>query len=48
LAVPDPRLDAVRARVAALVARLDRRQEREALSFIEAVSEFDAPDANGA
>lgn len=48
LAVPDLRQETVRARIAAGVARLDRRQELEALNFIEAVSEFDAPASNGA
>jgi len=40
--IPDPRLQSVRKRVAAQVARLDRGSEDEALSFIEAMSEFDA------
>jgi hypothetical protein len=44
LVVPDPRVASVRMRVAAQADRLDRRQEDEALSWIEAVSEFDAPD----
>jgi len=43
LVVPDPRLTSVRKRVAAQVVRLDRGDEDEALSWIEAVSEFDAP-----
>jgi hypothetical protein len=43
LVVPDPRLRAVRRRVAAQVAALDPRNEAEALSWIEAVSEFDSP-----
>jgi hypothetical protein len=43
LVVPDPRLASVRKRIAAQVARLDRLREEEALSWIEAVSEFDAP-----
>jgi len=47
LVVPDPRLASVRKRVAAQVGRLDRRHEGEALSWIEAVSEFDAPDPSG-
>jgi hypothetical protein len=42
LVVPDPRLQSVRKRVAAQVARLDHRSEDDALSWIEAVSEFDA------
>ena len=44
LVVPDSRLQSVRRRVAAQVARLVRSRENEALSWIEAVSEFDAPD----
>jgi hypothetical protein len=44
LVVPDPRLRSVRKRVAAQVAALDRRDEDEALNWIETVSEFDAPD----
>lgn len=47
LIVPDARLASVRRRVAAQVSRLHRRQEDEALRWIEAVSEFDAPDASG-
>ncbi len=45
LVVPDSRLDSVRERVAAEVARLGRNSENEALRWIEAVSEFDAPNA---
>jgi hypothetical protein len=41
LVVPDARSEAVRKRVAAQVARLNRDSEREALAWIEAVSEFD-------
>jgi len=41
LVVPDPRLQSVRRRVAAQVARLDRASEEDALRWIEAVSEFD-------
>ena len=44
--VPDPRLRSVRKRVAIEVTRLDRRNEDEALDWIEKVSEFDATDAN--
>ena len=44
LVVPDPRLRSVRRRVAAQVARLAQSSEDDALSWIEAVSEFDAPD----
>jgi hypothetical protein len=48
LYVPDSRLSVVRARIAEQVARLDPADEREALEFIEASSEFDAPDLSGA
>ncbi len=41
LIVPDARSEIVRRRVAASVARLDPEAEREALAWIEAVSEFD-------
>jgi hypothetical protein len=43
--VADPRLPSVRRRAAAEVANLVRGIEEEALSWIEAVSEFDSPDA---
>ncbi len=43
LVVPDPRLQSVRRRVAAQVSGLVPGVEEEALSWIEAVSEFDAP-----
>jgi hypothetical protein len=46
LDVPDPRLRSVRKRVAAQVACLDRRNEDDALKWIEQVSEFDATDPN--
>jgi hypothetical protein len=42
LVVPDARSAAVRNRIAAQVARLNPDREREALLWIEAVSEFDA------
>jgi Protein of unknown function (DUF3018) len=42
LIVPDSRMQSVRRRVAAEVARLVRNSEDDALSWIEAVSEFDA------
>jgi len=45
LVVPDSRSQAVRRRIAIQVAGLDHRGEDEALNWIEAVSEFDAPDA---
>jgi hypothetical protein len=43
LVVPDARSAAVRNRIAAQAARLNLDSEREALLWIEAVSEFDAP-----
>jgi hypothetical protein len=46
LDIPDPRLRSVRKRVAAQVACLDRRNEEDALEWIEQVSEFDASDPN--
>jgi len=42
LVVPDARSETVRERIAAQVARLNPDSEREALWWIEAVSEFDA------
>ena len=44
IVVPDSRLASVRRHVAAQVARLMPGSEDEALSWIEAVSEFDLPD----
>jgi hypothetical protein len=44
LVVPDPRSKAVRNRIAAQVARLSPDSERDALRWIEAVSEFDADE----
>jgi len=46
LVVPDARSKAVRRRIAAQVAHLDREDEEEALKWIEAASEFDN-DAQG-
>ncbi|HKR46987.1 MAG TPA: antitoxin MazE-like protein [Paraburkholderia sp.] len=43
LVVPDARSKIVRRRVAKEVASLDRAREIEAMRWIEAVSEFDAP-----
>ncbi len=43
LIVPDARLRSVRRRVAAQVDKLDRHADAEALDWIEAVSESDAP-----
>jgi hypothetical protein len=45
LVVADPRSRAVRRRVAQQVAGLGRERERDALRWIEAVSEFDADEA---
>ncbi len=44
LVVPDPRLASVRNRVCVQARRLDPRHEDDALNWIEAVSDFDAPD----
>jgi Protein of unknown function (DUF3018) len=44
LVVPDPRSEAVRSRIAAQVAALNPDSERNALLWIEAVSEFDADE----
>jgi len=44
LVVPNPRLQSVRLRVAAQVARLPRHSENDALAWIESVSEFDTPE----
>ncbi len=44
LVVPDARLEDVRDRIAAQVARLNPDSERDALLWIEAVSEFDADE----
>ena len=43
LIVPDPHARAVLRRVAKQVASLDQSAEREAMRWIEAVAEFDAP-----
>lgn len=43
LVVPDSRSKAVLRRVAKEVAGLDRSAERDAMRWIEAVSEFDSP-----
>ncbi|MGH7068202.1 MAG: hypothetical protein ACREEU_10515 [Acetobacteraceae bacterium] len=43
LVIPDARLQSVRRRVAAEVARLAPGSEEQALRWIEAVSEFDSP-----
>jgi hypothetical protein len=45
LVIPDARLQSVRRRVANQVAHLEQASEDEALSWTEAVSEFDTPDA---
>ena len=44
LVVPDARSAAVRSRIAAQVATLSPGSERDALLWIEAVSEFDADE----
>jgi len=44
LSVPDARSQTVRDRIAAQVSRLNPDSEREALLWIEAVSEFDADE----
>jgi hypothetical protein len=46
LVLPDARSPSVRQRIANEVARLGRAGEDEALSWIEAVSEFDASDGS--
>ncbi len=43
LIVPDSRLQSVRRRIALQVAGLDPRNEDDAMTWIEAVSEFDQP-----
>jgi len=44
LVIPDARSEAVRNRIAAQVAQLNPDSERDALRWIEAVSEFDADE----
>ncbi|MGH7100452.1 MAG: hypothetical protein ACREE4_22785 [Stellaceae bacterium] len=44
LVVPDARSKAVRARIAAQVAKLNPESERDALLWIEAVSKFDTDE----
>jgi len=44
LVVPDARSEAVRDRIAAQVAKLNRDSERDALLWIEAVSQFDTDE----
>lgn len=48
LVVADSRLRSVHRRVAEQVARLVADEEKEALNWIEAVSEFDAPEPRAA
>jgi hypothetical protein len=48
LVVPDPRFETVRDRVARQVARLGHQAERDTLTWIEAVSEFDETGADEA
>ncbi len=45
LVLPDARSAAIRRQIASQVARLNRESEREALDWIEAVSEFDSDAA---
>jgi len=45
LIVPDGRSRAVRDRIAVQVAKLDPQGERDALLWIEAVSEFDSDES---
>ncbi len=47
LVVPDSRARSVRQRIALQVAHLEGAAENAALDWIEAVSEFDEPDAVG-
>jgi len=47
LVVPDPRSNAVRQRIAAQVTMLNVHNEQDALTWIEAVSEFDEPGEPG-
>ncbi|MDQ2859162.1 MAG: DUF3018 family protein [Pseudomonadota bacterium] len=47
LVIPDSRSRSVRRRVALQVSGLTSGVEDEALNWIEAVSEFDAPEARG-
>ena len=47
LTLPDARLASIHRRVSYQVARLRPDDERAALDWIEAVSEFDASDAEG-
>ena len=42
LVVPDARSEVVRSRIAAQLAKLEPEGERDALLWVEAVSEFDA------
>jgi hypothetical protein len=44
LVVPDVRSEALRNRIAAQVAKLNPDSERDALLWIEAISEFDADE----
>jgi hypothetical protein len=48
LTVPDARAQAVRRRIAAQVAGLSAVDEDDAMRWIEAVSEFDSPEADAA
>jgi hypothetical protein len=44
LVVPDARSETVRSRIAAQIAKLNPDSERDAVLWIEAVSEFDADE----
>ncbi len=46
LVVPDPRSQSVRRRVAMQVAGLNQADEAGVMDWIEAVSEFDAPEGD--
>jgi len=47
LVVPDSRSQPVRQRIAIQVARLDQRDEQDALAWIETIAEFDVPVVEG-
>jgi hypothetical protein len=47
LLIPDARSPSVRRRIAAQVERLNPCDEADALNWIETVSDFDAPGAQG-
>ena len=47
LVIPDARSEAVRKRITAQVAQLNPDSERDALLWIEGVSEFESPEPGG-